>query len=533
MTVRLWQRIVARRRAWLLSVGALSLVTLALLAVRGSLDKTHVALAYLLVVLGTSSRGGRLIGVTMSAAAFLLFNFFFIAPYHTFVVAHGLDWAVLGAFLVTSLVSAQLLTRARSEAASAGARASEIERLSQLGAESLNAGRAEEALFAIATVIRSTLDAAACEVFIRDTSGGVSMVATTGEAPTLPTARPLGQPSAERLVEWVVENGRSAVELSDGSKRVASGDDPQGRDPALFGADVRKLVLPLRVRNRTLGVLTVVARQALSLDAAQQQFVEALSYYAALGVERLRLGREAEHAEALRKADEFKNALLASVSHDLRTPLTTIKALANEIRRDGDARAVTIEEEADRLNRFVSDLLDLSRIAGGALTVTPEVNAAEDLVGAALQRVSGRVGDRTLTASLDLSEPLLVGRFDFVHSLRILANLIENALKFAPSGSTVEVRARRAGGVLEFVVSDRGPGIPENEREIVFEPFYQGADTTPDAVGAGLGLSIARSLAAAQGGSIRYEPRAGGGSEFVFSVPAADLAEIERDTGSL
>lgn len=518
--------------AWPLALAALALVTAALLLVRGSLDKSHVALAYLLVVLGAASRGGRLVGIAMSAAAFLLFNFFFIPPYHTFVVADAIDWAVLAAFLIVSLVSAQLLARARSEAASAETRAAEVERLSILGAETLNAGRPEEALFAILTVIRSTLDVAACEIFIRDASGGVSMVATAGEAPEA-APRPLGQPSAERLVEWVAGNGRPAVELADGSRRVAASGDDAARDPALYSADVRKLVLPLRVRTLTLGVLTVVPRQTLRLDAAQQRFLEALSYYAALGLERLRLGEAAEHAEALRKADEFKNALLASVSHDLRTPLTTIKALANEIRQDGDSRAVTIEEEADRLNRFVADLLDLSRIAGGALTVTPEINAAEDLVGAALQRVSGKVGDRNLTASLDLAEPLLVGRFDFVHSLRIMVNLVENALKFAPPGSTVEVSARRSADMLEFVVADRGPGIPEKEREIVFEPFYQGADTSPDAAGAGLGLSIARSLARAQGGTLRYQPRDGGGSTFVFSVPAADLDELQQEAGSL
>jgi two-component system, OmpR family, sensor histidine kinase KdpD len=267
---------------------------------------------------------------------------------------------------------------------------------------------------------------------------------------------------------------------------------------------------------------------ALALDPGQRRFLEALSYYAALGVERVRLAAEAEHAEALRQADKLKDALLASVSHDLRTPLTTIKALAHAIRLRGDERAATIEEEADRLNRFVADLLDLSRLAAGALVVTPEINAAEDLIGAALQRVSGALDGRTLDARVDPAAPLLLGRFDFVHSLRILANLIENALKYAPAGSVVEVSARRAGGareLLEFVVADRGPGVPPAERERIFEPFYRPAGHVPDARGAGLGLSIARRLAEAQGGSVRYEPREGGGSLFVLALPAADVGE--------
>lgn len=520
----------AHLRPWLVSIVAVVLVTAVLLPLRTSLDNTHIALAYLLIVLLASSRGGRAIGLSLSVAAFLCFNFFFFPPYYTFTVADPLNWAVLGAFLVTSLVAAQLLTRARSEAVSAELRAQEIERLSALGAETLNAGRAEEALGAITGVIRATLNAARCEVYVRNEGrgGGTTLAAATGGAPADDPVRPFGQPSANHLLEWVAANGRTAVELHDGSMRVVSDAGESVTAASMYATDVRMLVLPLRVRQHTVGVLTVVPERTLDLDAPQQRFLEALSYYAALGVERLRLVAEAEHAEALRRADEFKNALLASVSHDLRTPLTTIKALAHEIGRDGDDRAATIEEEADRLNRFVANLLDLSRIAGGALRVTPEINAAEDLVGAAVQRVSGAVGDRDLVASLDPSEPLILGRFDFVHSLRVLVNLIENAIKFAPPSSTVEVLARRTNGMLEFVVADRGGGIPASERERIFEPFYRPSGSIPDAGGAGLGLSIARGLAEAQGGTIRCESREGGGSLFIFSVPAADLGDLER-----
>jgi len=274
-------------------------------------------------------------------------------------------------------------------------------------------------------------------------------------------------------------------------------------------------------------VLCIEHTDARTLDAPRLRFLEALAYYAALGVERVRLVAEAEHADALREADRLKDALLASVSHDLRTPLTTIKALAHSIGAEGDERAVTIEEEADRLNRFVADLLDLSRLAGGALTVSPEITAADDLLGAVWQRVSGALGSRTLEVSLDPDEPLLVGRFDFVHSLRVLVNLIENALKYSPADAPVELAARRSGDTLEFLVDDRGAGVPVAERERIFEPFYRPSGSPPDTNSAGLGLSIARRLAEAQGGSLRYEPRDGGGSRFVFSVPAADLTTLE------
>ena len=524
---------VRRRVTWIIWAAVLGAVTAGLLTVRGSLDRAHVALAYLLVVLGASSRGGRALGLSLAVAAFLCFNLLFVPPYYTLLVARTVDWLVLAAFLTTSLVAAQLLARARSEAASADNRANEVERLSMLGAETLNAGRAEDALVAIAGVIRTALRAVRCEIYIRDESAGATaLAAESGVATAQDITRPLGQPSDSRLVEWVATRGFAAVELPDGSSRLATNEDGRVTPTAIDMTDARVLLLPLVVRKRTVGVLRVMSARALTLDASEQRFLEALSYYAALGLDRLRLVAEAERAQALRKADELKNALLASVSHDLRTPLTTIKALAHDIAGDGDERAVIIEEETDRLNHFVADLLDLSRIAGGALNVVPELNAAEDLVGAALQRVSGAARDRELVVSLDPTEPLLVGRFDFVHSLRVLVNLIENALKYAPRGSTVEVEARRAGATLEFVVADRGPGVPENERDRIFEPFYRPRGTMPDAGGVGLGLSIARGLAEAQRGSTRYEPREGGGSRFILSLPAADLAELEAGSAT-
>jgi two-component system sensor histidine kinase KdpD len=237
---------------------------------------------------------------------------------------------------------------------------------------------------------------------------------------------------------------------------------------------------------------------------------------------RMHLLAEAEHAQALREADRLKDALLASVSHDLRTPLTTIKALAHEIRETGDDRAATIEMEADRLNRLVADLLDLSRLNGGALALHVEPNAADDLLGSALDRLAGVPRIDTVDARIEGAEPLL-GSFDFTHSLRALVNLIENALKYSPAGARVDVVVERRGDRLVFAVSDRGAGIRAEDVERVFDPFFRAAGRTPDASGAGLGLSIARRLAEAQGGAVSYQPRPGGGSVFALELPALDL----------
>lgn len=341
-----------------IAVAVLALVTAVLVAFRGRLDKAHVVLAYLLLVLLASAWRGRAVGLTLAVLSFVSFNFFLIPPYHTFAVADPLDWLALVVYLITSLVAAQLLYRAEREA---------------------------------------------------------------------------------------------------------------------------------RVRAE--------------------------------------LGMEAERARALREADQQKDALLASVSHDLRTPLTTIKALANEIRLEGDERAATIEVEADHLNLLVTDLLELSRLNGGVLRLQLEANAADDLLSSALERLAGAPRIADVDARLEQAEPLL-GRFDFTHSLRALVNLIENALKYSPPGARVEVVAGRWGSRLVFTVSDRGPGITAQDAEHVFDPFFRSSGRAPDVTGAGLGLTIARRLAEAQGGALRYQPRAGGGSVFSLELPALDLPPI-------
>ncbi len=353
-----------RRSVWLATAFALAALTLGMLAVRSELDKAHIALALLLVVLGASAAGGRVLGLLTAGVGFLIFNWFFLPPYGTLVIADPLDWFVLFAFLLTGIVAAQLLFRLQAEAETARRHAADV----------------------------------------------------------------------------------------------------------------------------------------------------------------VRLSAEAERAEALREADKLKDALLATVSHDLRTPLTTIRALAQDIGAEGDERAITIAEEVDRLNRFVADLLDLSQLKAGAIPLNVAINAAEDLMGAALQRVSGLARGRELRASLDPADPILLGRFDFAHSLRILQNLLENALKYSPAERAVEFSVRRDGAQLQFDVRDRGPGIPEQDRARIFEPFLRAGDARPG--GAGLGLAIARGLAEAQGGALAFAPREGGGSVFTLRLPAADLGEI-------
>ncbi len=276
-------------------------------------------------------------------------------------------------------------------------------------------------------------------------------------------------------------------------------------------------------------LVTAIVASGL-LDRAQRDRDAALRHadeVTRLAAEHEQMAREAEKIHALREGDRMKDFVLASVSHDLRTPLTAIKALAQDETRTGVTRAPEIEEQVDRLTRMVADLLDLSRLRAGKWSFTPELNAAEDIVGAAIRQCAALDRSASIIARHDESAPALYGTFDFVQTLRVIVNLLENALRFTPDGETVELAAHREGPQLVFTVADRGPGIAEAERERVFDAFYRPEGSIADRGRAGIGLAIARSLAAAQRGLLTHHPREGGGSVFELRIPAADVDERE------
>ena len=511
----------------LLWTGVLAAATMVLLLGRSRLDKAHVALAYLLVVLGASSAGGRTLGLGIVVGAFLAFNYLFLPPYFTFVIADPLDWLVLVAFAVTSVVAAQLLWRANTTAQLATRRAEEVDRLATIGAETLSAPDAGTALGAIATVIRDALGADRCDLFRLDADGVPMWAAVAHErmpgrdVQGMDTLRAMDLAPVEPLLTWMACRSASAVELPDGTTRL---------DPVITDAlQVRALYRTLFVRNQPVGVLRVSSQGGLTLSRDRARLLDALSYYAALGMERMRLVTTAERAMAEREVEALRSSLLMAVSHDLRTPLTTIKGIAHEIATGAASagRAAQIEVEADRLDALVGDLLELSRIQAGAVRPVPAVNTADEVIGAALQRARGMLGDHVVAVSL--SDDVLAARFDFTQTQRILVNLLENAAKYSPAGSSIEVTAAAAGPMLLLSVSDTGPGVPPGEAERIFEVFYRPAGSPPDVRGTGLGLSIARGLAEAQEGTLRHHARQGGGSTFVLSLPRVDAPADDGD----
>ena len=525
-----------RAQRWAIAFVALFALTGAMLLVRSQLDKAHVALLFLLVVLIGSAIDGSALGLTLAGCAFLLFDFLFLPPYNTFGLTNPLDWLVLGSFLVTSIVAAQLLEHAQRLTREAHARTLEVERFSTLGAETLNAAEPVQALVAIAEVIRATLDVDSCDIYVhRGRDADLELLAHAAAPKVARSASTVAR--AGGLLAWVGGRKEMAVERPDGTVSVgAVADDTNAgaRGETQAGwvlswgeiADARAIAIPLTVRGRSVGVLRVANDPHVELAPGQRKFLDALSYYAALGVERVQLAADASHTAALRDRDRLKNALLAAVSHDLRTPLTTVKALAHTIvergASPGDSNAISIEEEADRLTSLITDLLDYSRLTGGALLLAPQIESADDLIGAALASVRGIVETRSIRVTEDEASIMLLGRFDFVHSVRAVVNLIENAVKYSAPDAPIEIGVRRVGDQLVISVADRGVGVNAEDREQIFEPFYRSPATPPTTHGAGLGLAIARGLALAQGGDVAYEARLGGGSVFSLLLPAAE-----------
>ena len=283
-------------------------------------------------------------------------------------------------------------------------------------------------------------------------------------------------------------------------------------------------LVPIKVDDRRFGALLLVDPDGL-FDSTDDRLVSLAAAQIGIAVDRARLRQEATEAEILRRTDALRRALLNAVSHDLRTPLATIMASASSLRqndvvwtedeRQGFAQA--IEQEAERLNRLVGNLLDLSRIEAGSLRPQKSWQDLEALIEDTLDRL------RSVTAHhhlhVDLPKDLPPVWIDPVEIGQVIYNLIENATKYAPPDTEIPLEVRRISGALAIVVSDRGPGIPAQSIPHLFDPFYRVMDGRPRPQGLGLGLAIVRGLVEAHGGRVWVENRPGGGAQFTFTLP--------------
>ncbi len=249
-----------------------------------------------------------------------------------------------------------------------------------------------------------------------------------------------------------------------------------------------------------------------------------------VAIERAHLADEAQHASIQVETERLRNSLLSSVSHDLRTPLASIKGAASTLLHTEDALSprtrrellVTIAEESDRLNRLLTNLLDMTRLEAGAVQIKKEWQPLEEVVGVALARLDAQLGNRPVTTHLPADLPLVP--LDSVLIEQVLINLLENAIKYTPPASPIEISARRDGDAVVVSVSDYGPGLVDEVKEHIFDKFYQ-AHPNDARRGSGLGLTICRGVVEAHGGRIWADNRQeGSGAVFSFSLPLAGEA---------
>jgi two-component system sensor histidine kinase KdpD len=460
---------------WLFSTVIVVLTTAVLQFIRQTigLAVANVSLGYIVAVLLVAITYGLGPGVLASVLAFIAYIFFFVPPLHTFSVATSQDLIRLFLFLGVAIVTSSIAARSRARAEEARHRALIQEALYGLSQAISTEVAAEAILPAIAEEIMGLLHADGCVILL--SSGNTTL--------------------------------RPAVTI--------------GR----IGRDSDAITNPLRVGARTLGVVRVWEQAAVPFTDEAHRLLDALSRQAALAVERTRLVAETTKLQIVTESDRLKSALLHSISHDLRTPLAAIKGAASNLRDENvvwnpdDQRALleTIETEADRLNRLVRNLLDMSHIEAGSRLPPTEFALFEDVLGPVLRRLRPTLNRHRI--AVDVPEDFPFVPMAILQIDQVLTNLLENAAKYAPVGTTITISASQVDDTVQVSIADQGLGIPVSERERIFDKFYRLSEPECSSGGAGLGLAICKYWVDAHGGRIWTHPAPGGGAMFSFTLP--------------
>jgi two-component system sensor histidine kinase KdpD len=481
--------------AW--AAGLVALTTALAAAIRAAVSLPDVEMLYLLAVMIAAVAFGRGPSILAAALSVAAYDFCFVPPYMTFAVADTQHFLTFSMMFGVGLFISELTARIRRQQQDAALRE---ERTAALYALSRDLGAAEDLPRAAAAVARHAAELFDAVTFVlqRDDGGGALRVVAAHPPDAALDGHELG------VAKWAYEHGQLAG----------------------FGTDTlpgsKTLCAPLRVGASILGVLALHPRVARRLRLQQLELLDACCRQAAFAFERARLSNEARVAVLRAKTEEMRASLLGAVSHDLRTPLAAITGAATSLRDhpglDEGAKAdllATLCEEADRLERLVANLLDMTRLETGAVTLERDWVPLDEIVGSTLARLEKKLGDRPIDVDLPAPIPLL--RVDPVLFEQLFVNLLENAAKYTPSGSPIEIAARLEDGRIGIDVRDRGPGLPAGDEDAVFEKFFRGNHA--GVPGVGLGLPICRAIAEAHGGTIRAENRPGGGAVFHVTLP--------------
>jgi two-component system sensor histidine kinase KdpD len=460
-----------------------------------------VVMVYLFGVVVVAMRFGYGPSLLAAVLSVIAFDLFFVTPYYSFAVADLRHIVTFAVMFIVAVVISNLTQRIRRQADAARSRERRTAALFAVSRE-LGAAASRDALVSIAlSHLRSIFSAKAA----------LLMPKADGHLESVLSDVPLDDKDVA-VAEWVWTHDRAAGATTD---TLASS---------------RALFVPLLGSHERVGVLALVPSPESHLtDPDERQLLDTISRLAASALERAELAKEARRARLRAETEQLRNALLSSVSHDLRTPLAVITGSTSALLAEGAPKdeatrrelLKTAHDESLRLNRLVRNLLDMTRLEAGALKVNKEAQPIEEVVGAALNRMEDRLQGRDVQTDIPPDLPLVP--YDSVLIEQVLINLIENATKYTPPGSPIHVAARAKEAEIEIAVADRGPGIATEDAERVFDKFYRAREG--EGGGVGLGLTICRGIVDAHGGRIWVEPREGGGASFRFTLPLRDTVQ--------
>jgi two-component system sensor histidine kinase KdpD len=451
-------------------------------------NQTTVALTFLLAILAVSAVWGMAVSVFMSVAAVLAFNYFFLPPIGTFTIADPQNWVALFAFLVTAIVGSQLSARIRKEADESHQRRREIERLYKFSQKLLAEGNVIQLMNAIPNYIVESFEGGAAELFL---------------------------PQKDKFYR----SGFGAAHLDEEKMKAVF-----LRDEGVFESQEGLYFIPVRMGVRPIGSL------GISGSRLSRQTLDAVGSLVAIAIERARAVEKLGETEAERQGERLKSALLDSIAHDFRTPLTSIKAattslLAAESPDRGQTRELLtiIDEECDRLNRLVEEAAEMSRLEAGEFELDLAPTQIGDIIEAALEQSSAALAGRHVEVNVSPNLPPV--RADLNRIKDALNHLIDNANIYSPKDEPITISAEPTGETVTTSVADRGPGIDDFEQGMIFDKFYRGKDQRYLVRGTGMGLPIAKAIITAHKGTISVTSQLGHGSVFSFTLP------VDRGSG--
>jgi two-component system sensor histidine kinase KdpD len=486
-------------------IGSLGMVGLALLVGVGMqqwLAVQNVALVFLTAVLGSAIAYGLLPSLFACLVSVLAYNFFFLPPLYTFTIADPENVVALFFFAVVAVIASNLAARVRAQAVSARQRAKTTEDLYLFSRKLAAVVTLDELLWATAYQIALMLKVRVVLLLPE----GESIAVRAGYPP-----EDLLDEADLAAAKWCWQNNR-----------------PAGRDADTLPG-TRRLFLPIRTGRGAVGVVGIDNDDpGPLLTPDQRRLLDALSDQTALAIERVNLADDLDRAKIEAEADRLQSALLTSLSHDLRTPLASILGAATSLDSYGarlDEKSMkemtgTIREEAERLNRFIANLLDMTRLESGAIAMRVAPVDLAELVGSALERTAKILSLHHVELDIPANLPML--ELDPVLFEQVLFNILDNAAKYAPAGSLIRIEARDGIGGVQLSVIDEGPGIAPDDLERIFDKFYRVHAGDRQRAGTGLGLAICRGFVEAMGGTIVAQNRRDhSGAIFTLSLPVS------------